>query len=506
MELSQRVLIEEKFSHLTAQIDATQESFANALAKQQFGQFFTPQRVSKLVAGIVPIKATSAVRVLDPGAGLGSLTVALCEQLILGNATREIEAILIEQDSALIKPLAKNLDLLKELSAQFGISLNFQIFNNDFFELVNLSSDLTLQVGDNFDYIIMNPPYGKLNAQSSARTALKLLGVDSPNLYSGFISLAIRLLKNDASFSAIVPRSFMNGTYFKRFREDLLSKVSIEAIHVFESRSSLFSKDLVLQETVIFSGTKKQQGNQVEIIYSKTEQKIESKSIVPTHKVILDADPDSFLHIPISTESEQDSALRAKLKCTLSDLELLVSTGPVVDFRCREHISREFHDGYVPLIQSGNVKGGVVSWPLSYKKPQYIDSRITKLLYPNQNYVLVKRFSSKEEKRRIVASTWSSELVPTEYVGFENHLNIIYKKDGQLSLDLAKGISCFLNSTLMDSIFREFSGHTQVNAGDLRKLKFPPSVVLEALGRCIEMELPEQETIDSLVTRLVEEF
>ena len=49
-------------------------------------------------------------------------------------------------------------------------------------------------------------------------------------------------------------------------------------------------------------------------------------------------------------------------------------------------------------------------------------------------------------------------------------------------MNLAKGLSAFLNSSFVDSYFRQFSGHTQVNATDLRKLNYPPADALERLG------------------------
>ena len=41
----------------------------------------------------------------------------------------------------------------------------------------------------------------------------------------------------------------------------------------------------------------------------------------------------------------------------------------------------------------------------------------------------------------------------------------------------------FLNTTAVDDNFRRFNGHTQVNATDLRLMKYPDRNTLMALGK-----------------------
>jgi adenine-specific DNA-methyltransferase len=55
----------------------------------------------------------------------------------------------------------------------------------------------------------------------------------------------------------------------------------------------------------------------------------------------------------------------------------------------------------------------------------------------------------------------------------------------------------FLNSTALDEYFRTFNGHTQVNATDLKQIKYPSRDVLMALGEWAlnQLELT-QKTID----------
>jgi hypothetical protein len=97
---------------------------------------------------------------------------------------------------------------------------------------------------------------------------------------------------------------------------------------------------------------------------------------------------------------------------------------------------------------------------------------------------VVRRFSSKEEKRRIVATVVRPESFPgATRLGFENHLNVFHVNRQGLPEALARGLAVFLNSSAVDAEFRRFSGHTQVNATDLRRMKYPDREALLELGR-----------------------
>ena len=113
-------------------------------------------------------------------------------------------------------------------------------------------------------------------------------------------------------------------------------------------------------------------------------------------------------------------------------------------------------------------------------------------------YVLVKRFSAKEERRRVVAHLVTPEDTQSEWVGFENHWNVLHIGKRGLPSEIANGLTCFLNSTPLDDYFRVFSGHTQVNATDLRNMKFPSIEKLERMGRAYGRNL-SQDATDELV-------
>src|ERR1022692_4779214 len=119
-----------------------------------------------------------------------------------------------------------------------------------------------------FDCAILNPPYRKINAESDARRVLSEAGVEVNNLYSAFLALTARLLRPGGELVAITPGSFCNGPYFKAFRRDFFSRMTLQRLHVYESRSVAFRDDEVLQENLILRAEKTRQRPQSVVISS----------------------------------------------------------------------------------------------------------------------------------------------------------------------------------------------------------------------------------------------
>lgn len=104
--------------------------------------------------------------------------------------------------------------------------------------------------------------------------------------------------------------------------------------------------------------------------------------------------------------------------CSLTDLGVQVSTGRVVDFRSRHALSAVEQPDAVPLVYPGNLRDGSVLWPREIRKPQWFrpsDDKDRGMLLPEGWYAVVKRFSAKEERRRIVASVWSPWITPARW-------------------------------------------------------------------------------------------
>ena len=302
---------------------------------------------------------------------------------------------------------------------------------------------------------------------------------------------------------AIVPRSFCNGPYFKLFREQFFSMMALRHIHIFEKRNSAFRGDEVLQENLILHAVKGGNPVAVKITTSRggdfgalneSGQYIThdmTQRTVEYGAVIRETDPDQFVRIAANDLEQAIADRMANFTASLSDIGLEVSTGPVVDFRLKNDLRAHPEKGAVPLLYVAHFQDGILQWPKDMKKPNAIkvtdDSR--KWLWVNEgHYVLTRRFTSKEERRRIVASVYASNL-PGELIGFENHLNVFHSGQAGMPRELAIGLSIYLNSSLVDRYFRQFNGHTQVNATDLRSLRYPERAALERIGQNTEGEL-----------------
>ncbi len=372
----------------------------------------------------------------------------------------------------------------------------------DYIELATSATAKPAALEDPFDIVIMNPPYRKLGLTSAYRRTLLQQGAECPNLYAAFLALGASALHTGGQLVAITPRSFANGPYFGQFRRFLLEALSLDRLHVFESRSTVFSDTGVLQENVAFSGTRQGSNDKVVLSVSRGSEDTTVERVVRYLDVVDPGDAQHFIRIVADDEDAAVAETMASLPATLVDLNIQVSTGKVVDFRARENLRKSPGTDTAPLIYPGNMRNGIIEWPREIRKHQGFALRSEadqkKFLLPAGCYVVVKRFSAKEERRRVVAAVWDLHRNSSP-VAFENHLNILHAGGAGLDRDLAVGLSYWLNSSLVDTFFRTFSGHTQVNAADLRTLRFPPVDALTALGQRHEISLPAQHEIDRLI-------
>ncbi len=495
---------------MLAEIDKTRAFISaqtNREKKARLGQFFTPLPIARFMASLFYKSHHSDCRLLDAGAGIGSLSAAFLERIGHGELKfRSIQVDAFEVDEDLHPVLARNLNQYSfihhyktRLSGEDFILAGSNIASGDIF-----STESKL-----YTHAILNPPYKKIHCGSLQRVALEKIGIQVVNLYAGFVALALELLEETGQLVAIIPRSFCNGQYYKPFREYILSHGAIKHLHLFDARDRAFKDENVLQENMIIAIEKGGKSRDV-VVSASTDDKFDdySSHVCSINDIVQENDRERFIRIPDAASFDL-IAHSQRIGTSLSELGIDVSTGPVVDFRLRQYIREQPESNTVPLLYPGHFSDTKVDWPKrNFRKPNAIvqNSTTERWLFPNDFYVVTRRFSSKEERKRIIASIIDPASFPkTQSLGFENHLNVFHCQGRGLPRDLAWGLLLFLNASALDIHFRRFSGHTQVNATDLRHIKYPDLPTLIRLGKWARNRSRlSQSDIDAEMERILE--
>lgn len=478
--------------------------------KGSLGQFFTSAPICLFMASLFD-EIGGQVNLLDPGCGPGTLTAAFTDETLRRRSAQSLSVDVFDIEERIVPFIEETLSICASEAANSNVKFNKTFILVDYILKSSRESGLFGEA-KHYTHCIMNPPYKKIPSSSEHRHALRSVGIETVNLYTGFVFLAIQQLQEGGELVAILPRSFCNGSYYQPFRELMLKETSIKHIHIFDSRNNAFSDDEVLQENIIIHLIKgKQQGN-VKITSSPVADfHIDKESdsvtasdmttrIVAFERIVNPQDKNKFIHI---AANERDQAIIDRLSLftsSLDDLKIQVSTGPVVDFRLKDDLRQDIEEGAVPLIYPVHLNNGF-NWPKDSKKPNAIavsDQSRSWLWKHEGHFVITRRFSSKEEKRRIVATPYDSSL-PGVLIGFENKLNVFHAKKVGFDKKVALGLYIYLNSTLLDKYYRLFGGHTQVNATDLRNIRYPTLESLSRIGAQVESTDLTQKQIDDLL-------
>ena len=451
--------------------------------RKELGQFFTGPVVANYMASILHKPKRKELRILDAGAGTGILTSATAVHLLeLG--CKSVHAILYELDSSLIAHLNQAMKVIEEFYQSKNGKFTFEVRNIDFvFDRPDKK--------EIFDVSVINPPYFKYNVKTSpyAKSVNDLYSGD-PNIYASFMAIVASSLSEGGQMIAITPRSFTNGLYFKNFRDYLLNATAIQSIHIFKHRDRVFKNDAdkVLQENIICKFVKGANDETVEVRASDCDSSLTSATIenYPIELIVDPSNDQRLIRIPESLKEANLLKQAEKLESTFIDSGYFISTGPVVEHRTRNFIvSPNNQRNTVPLYRPHNVTPYEALWTGVNKKDVCFEllKQHEKHTLNNNNYVLLKRFSSKDEKRRLVSSVYlAKQFGDLEFIGFGNKVNYIGVKSGELTKKEAFGLCAIFNGSFFDRYFRCISGNTQVNATEIRVMRFPTRDQVKEIG------------------------
>ena len=455
--------------------------------RKKYGQFFTSMETARYMASMFVIPENQeAISVLDAGAGSGILSCAMIERLDEIEEIKEIELTCYETDENVLPLLKENLSIMKMQSCKH---ININIITDNY--ITSQYLDFNHMLGGNwnppkYDLVIGNPPYMKIPKDAPEAVAMPDVCYGAPNMYFIFAAMGLFNLKDESEMVYIIPRSWTSGAYFKRFREYFLLEGKLLHIHLFGSRNKVFDKEDVLQETIIVKVKKTSVKPDVVTITSTKSNKdfADCGSLIVPYDLVVSGDE---LYVYLVTNEEEVKVLDKlqKWNKTLPELGLRMKTGLTVDFRNRDVLRNEEEEGAIPLFYSQHIKQGEVQFPIQ-KENEYIVTEQKGLIQENRNYLFVKRFTAKEEPRRLQCGVYLAKRFPQyQKISTQNKINFIDGLLTEMSECLVYGLYVLFNSTIYDEYYRILNGSTQVNSTEINAMPVPELDIIQEMGRKI---------------------
>lgn len=482
-------------SQFAALLSAESSGATKRSVKSEHGQFFTPLPIANFMARM--FSQRPSWNLLDPGAGAGVLSCATIEHSVSSGDARGGCVTAYEPDPRILPSLERSLSYAARWAADRGVPIEYRIIDADF---VTESCE-TLWTFDmerrQFDRAICNPPYFKLGANDPRGVLLANVGPWPPNMYALFMMLIAQTLSPDGEMVTITPRSFASGSYFSAFRKWFFKRVVPTDIHLFESRSSVFEENAVLQESLILKCKPVESVREEQCVRLSASQSTHDLDGSDTRRlqrtdVLVARHGDVQLALPVTEGDDSITHVFGTWPGSLEKYGWQVSTGPIVPFRVADQLVEGLGDprpNTYPLLWMQSVRRMEIVWPWQdLRKPQFVsgDSRQSRAwLVPDQNMVLLRRFSPKEDPRRVTAAPLLQGQLGSDLIGLENHVNYIYGRRDPITDAECVGLAAFLNSHLVDRYIRISNGNTQISARELRTMPFPPRELLREVGTSI---------------------
>ena len=457
--------------------------------RKKIGQFFTSEEIAKYMANLFELNnLPESISILDPGAGSGILSTALLDRIETIKTIKKVELVCYENNESVLPILKKNMEILKK---RYSFELNYKIREIDY--IVSQANDfegtlLAKKRPKKYHIVVGNPPYLRVMRDNVAALAMPSVVHGAPNLYFLFAAMSLFNLKKYGEMVYIIPRSWTSGAYFREFRRYLFTYGKINNIHLFVSRDKVFDQESVLQETIIIKITKTDiTPEMVHITSTNTSSDFNKVSSidVPYDEVVVGNE--QYVFLPTSIDEIDTIRMMNRYSTTLPEEGIRMRTGIVVDFRQRNELRKEKGRGIVPLFYGQHIKNGRVNHGESGKECEWIIDSKPRLIQKNKNYVFCKRFTAKEESRRLQCGIYEPKNYSEyDYIGTQNKINYVDRLDGsEMSVEETYGVFVLLNSTVFDNYYRILNGSTQVNSTEVNNMPVPPIALIRKMGKCL---------------------
>jgi adenine-specific DNA-methyltransferase len=432
--------------------------------RSALGIFYTPPHVAeRLLDDLAEAGARfdGTMRFCDPACGGGAFLLPIARRIAahlaaVGGSASDLAHCLVGID---IDPggLEITRAALDDLALDhFGESATWDLRRDN---TLRLAVEGRLPVAD---AVVGNPPFGRIRLTQVERAFFVRSLKGHANLYGLFLDVALRMSRGLIGY--VMPTSWLSGDYFSAIRELVSRERPLRSLRFIESRSAVFVG--VLQEMCL--AVLGQRSSHREItIYGGLNGGGRWLASVDTGR--------PWFMARTAADAELLRAA-ARSKYRLSDYEFSVHTGPLVWNRHRDQLSMEPSAETTPIVWSDAVRAGQpVDYAASRRSQLHFALDGMRHLVLNDEAVLVKRTTAKEQARRVVAAPFAS---PPAVV--ENHLNVVTARNAvpKVPVDV---LAALLNSEPVDRLFRSLSGSVAVSATELTALPLPAPNALAGL-------------------------
>ena len=456
----------------------------------RLGRFFTKRDTARLMAEMLKLdRDRSAYTVLDPGAGTGILSSAVVEEICKRAPNcKRIFLTCYETNPEFLPVLEDNLERIrKKARHDYDVKLHITVYDENY--ITDSRNHYTVSLFDTaeekFDIIICNPPselFLKSSDEAERIGGVTQVKVGAPVL---FTRMAMRHLEDGGELVIVLPTTVASASEMREFRREMASSLSYERIHLFVGKSKNGSRAVPLKKNLILALGRHDRPDTVSITVSTDDGSPECvQKLPPLDYGFVVSEDGGSLTLPKSIEDTKIVKYLSAFPETLTSLGLKMSTGLVIDSKCRGMLTAFPISGSVPVIRQNSIIKGQVRHPAG-DGHQYIFADTPSVVQKNKNMILVKRIPAKSDERFVNAGIYlASQLSEYEYISTHNKINFIDTKDknGEISVRLAFGLYAILNSTIYDRYLSIVSKSKQINAKELRSLPLPPGNIIENIG------------------------
>ena len=447
-------------------------------------QFFTPYDTACKMISTINFKSFinyDTLYILEPSAGCGILIVSLMLHILENcNSIKKVHIDSYENDCDVSNILCNNLKHLKQfISENSNLIFSYSVINDNFIEK-NKNSWTEKSNFKQYDIIISNPPYKKINQTSDEAIIMENIVHGQPNIYTLFIAMSLKLLKPNGIYTVLSPRNYLSGEYSKKLRKFIFSNYSLTHIHSFDKRSMFKS---VNQEVIISTFRNNSEIEDVSISFNGYDP-----FLINFNSLIFDNNSLSIL-VPKKLEDILFFNNIKTLNYTLEYLGLKISVCPIVQFRNEADIRQDIYDdNYAPLLISADIQNNnIIKYFERENKRKTHNKSISsknKYLIKNSNYLIIRKITAKDDIDLVVSCILDKNYFKHDYLGLDNNLLYIHNIDkSEISLELCYGLYGFINSKQFKNLYFMINGTHTINVSDFNNIKFPSLSVLTEIGK-----------------------